>query len=107
MKMLYLKNNKIKKTKEIIENKNKGLFDVKNFMIKNNINKNKQNKNTKTVSKQKENHIPLQYKAGELYRYHLTQIEFNKKSNIIKKRMKENEGMISLIKKKYGEKIIR
>ena len=93
MKMLYLKNNKIKKTKEIIENKNKGLFDVKNFMIKNNINKNKQNKNTKTVSKQKENHIPLQYKAGEMYRYHLTQIEFNKRSNIIKKRMKENEEM--------------
>ena len=91
IKMQNLKNNKIKKAQEIIENKNKGLFNIKNFLTK----KNKKNKNDKTNSnaKTKENHVPLQYKAGELYRYHLTQIEINKRNNIIKKRMKEKEEM--------------
>ena len=34
---------------------------------------------------QKKNYVSIQNKAEQVYRIHLAQIEFNKKSNLIKK----------------------
>ena len=81
MKMLNLKNKKIKKAQEIKENKIKDLFNINNFITK----------NSKISINKKEKHIPLREKAGELYRFRLAQIEFYKRSNLIKKQLKENE----------------
>ena len=87
IKMLNMKNTKIKKAQEIMENKNKGLFDVKNFVTK----KKKKSPKKRKVKFSSEKYIPLQNKASELYRYHLTQIEINQRNKILKEKKKEDE----------------
>ena len=82
-----MKNTKIKKAQEIMENKNKGLFDVKNFVTK----KKKKSPKKRKVKFSSEKYIPLQNKASELYRYHLTQIEINQRNKILKEKKKEDE----------------
>ena len=87
IKMLNMKNTKIKKAQEIMENKNKGFFDVKNFVTK----KKKKSPKKRKVKFSSEKYIPLQNKASELYRYHLTQIEINQRNKILKEKKKEDE----------------
>ena len=87
-KMLDLKNNKIKKAKEIKENKTKVFFDIKNF-----INTNTPKYQQKKEKKRQKKYIPLQYKAGELYKFHLARMEINKRNNIMMKEKKEKEEM--------------
>ena len=102
MKMLKMKNNKIKKEKEIKENKNKGFFDIKHYLKKN---ENKSHKIKKNKFKEK-NYIPLEYKAGELYKSHLAKIEIMHRNNIIREQKKDLEEMKPTIrnKRKLSEK---
>ena len=93
IKLLNLKDNKIKKAKEISENKTKGFFDVKNFM-------NRTPNNHKIKNTNKKKYIPLQYKAEEIYKSHLARIEINKRSNLIKKKIEENKQM------EFAQKVI-
>ena len=44
------------------------------------------NKNSIKYMNQKKNYVSIQNKAEQVYRIHLAQIEFNKKSNLIKKK---------------------
>jgi len=96
MKMLKMKNNKIKKENEIMENKNKGFFDIKHYLKKN---ENKSHKIKKNKFKEK-NYIPLEYKAGELYKLHLAKIEIMHRNNIIREQKKDLEEMKPTIKNK-------
>ena len=98
VKMMNLKNERIKKAQEILENKNKDLFDIKNFITK----KEKKSPKKKKVTFKEEKYIPLQYKASDLYRYHLTQIEINERNKRLKEKMKEQEE-INLAKKSRNQ----
>ena len=88
IKMLDLKNNKINKAKETQENETKAFFDIRNF-----INSTTPKYQQKQEKQRPKKYIPLQYKAGELYKFHLAKMEINKRNNIIKKEKKEREEM--------------
>ena len=91
-KMINMKNNKIQKKKEIMNKEIKDMFDIRKYL----------NKNSIKYMNQKKNYVSIQNKAEQVYRIHLAQIEFNKKSNLIKKKNKEREDI-----KKYKKDIIR
>ena len=77
--MINMKNNKIQKKKEIMNKEIKDMFDIRKYL----------NKNSIKYMNQKKNYVSIQNKAEQVYRIHLAQIEFNKKSNLIKKRQKK------------------
>ena len=89
-KMINMKNNKIQKKKEIMNKEIKDMFDIRKYL----------NKNSIKYMNQKKNYVSIQNKAEQVYRIHLAQIEFNKKSNLIKKKNKEREDI-----KKYKKDI--
>ena len=106
-KMIYFRNKKIEKIKEIRESKTKNFFDIKNFMYQNDKKTYPTNKlPQKEKEKEKEKtHIPLYYKSGELYKFHLTKIELNQRNYLIKKELEEKKEMKTVNKQKLNKKI--
>ena len=96
-KMIYFRNKKIEKIKEIRESKTKNFFDIKNFVHQNRLSQ-KEKEKEKT-------HIPLYYKSGELYKFHLTKIELNQRNNLIKKELEEKKEMKTFNKQKLNKNI--
>lgn len=101
MKMINLRNKKIEKTKEIRENKTKNFFDIKNYVNKNNKKISPKKSNFK--KKKEKNYIPLHYKAGELYKYHLAKIELSQKNSQIEKEIQAKKEMKKINKQKLNK----